>query len=152
MSFWPHSDFTSSFVRLIDGNVSRWFWLIKIPMWWSHRDLARPHHTYTGGGIYSCCSLWVKSMPLWRKLALSLHIIAVIPAVMIDRQEGQGQIEKRETKGGTETEKAIRWQDREAQGQMDCEIDKHINQETLGVVPGWGKAHGLEVKGCGLSR
>lgn len=42
--------------------------------------------------------------------------------------------------------------DREGWGQMGSEIDKHIDEEKLGLAPGLSKARGLEVKGCGLRR
>lgn len=70
--------------------------------------------------------------------------------------KGQGQIEKSETKGGAQIDRKgqqmTRRTDRQTQGQMGGGRDKHIDQEKLGLVPAQIKAHGLEVKGCGLCR
>lgn len=41
---------------------------------------------------------------------------------------------------------------RQTRGQMGSERDKGGDQGMLGLVPAQIKAHGLEVKGCGLCR
>lgn len=40
----------------------------------------------------------------------------------------------------------------EAWGQMGSETNSHTDKEKLGLQPAQTKAHGLEVKGCRLSR
>ena len=60
--------------------------------------------------------------------------------------------EKSETKAERQKRPTDDKTGRQTWGQMGSERDKCRERGKLGVVPAQIKAHGLEVKGCGLCR